>query len=272
MPQSHSALSRYLFRSLGAIALAGLLFILASALWSWRATRTYTITYRLAPAQGAPSPDDLQRTAGIVARRLELLGPGFHISHASARAVAPDGVEVTLKARSAPDEALAWATMPCRVEFRLVHPRDPLPAGQVPEGYETKVYRDQQFLLSHAGDVKTVRHTYLVEKQPALVTHGVAGGVHRHHRHAQDGRADLPLQPQGRRRLRRHDGPERRPGHGDADRRGDVLPAEGDRRPDHGRRGADRRLLPAPPLRKLVKVLNTGALPGKLVETGRTVR
>ncbi len=245
MPRTQSALGRYFFRALAAIVVAGLLFILAGAAWSWHASRTYTVVYRLEAPQRAPSPADLERTAALLTQRLGLLGRDFRLSHAAARAVAPDRVEVSFRARWAPNEALAWATMPCRVEFRLVHPHDPLPEGQVPAGYEVKVYRDQQFLLSKPGDLQTVRHSYAVEQRPALVTEGVqeasiaTSGMHkmavltfRFGPKDAEAFASMTALNVGRK-------------HGDADRRGDVLPAQADRRPDHGRRGADQRLLPA---------------------------
>jgi len=179
MRATESATSRYLLRAAGAIAVAGLVFILASVIWSWQTSRTYTITYRLHPQDGAAlAPADIEAAARRVAERLTLLASDFHVSHVSARAVPPDLMEVQLKARSAPDEALSWATMPCRVEFRLLQlgaqaPGAQTPGAPVPPDCEVKVYRAEQYILSQPGDLQTVRQSYVVERRPALVLDGV---------------------------------------------------------------------------------------------------
>ncbi len=272
MSSTPSVLGRYLLRALAVIAAVGLLFVLASAAWSWRAARTYTVVYRLEPPEGPPSPADLERTAAVLTQRLDLLEHDFHIGHPAARAVAPDSVEVSFRARSSPDEALAWTTMPCRVEFRLVHPRDPLPEGQVPAGYEVKVYRDQQFLLSKPGDLQTVRHAYALEQQPALVTNGVqeasieTSGLHkmavltfRFGPKDGDAFAAMTALNVGRKMAMLIDGEM-------------FLPPKQIDGPITGGAVQISGYYQLPPLRKLVKMLNTGPLPGKLEEVSRRAR
>ena len=272
MPRTQSVLGRYFLRALAVIVVAGLLFLLAGAAWSWHASRTYTVVYRLEAPQRAPSPADLERTAALLTQRLGLLGRDFRLSHAAARAVAPDRVEVSFRARWAPNEALAWATMPCRVEFRLVHPHDPLPEGQVPAGYEVKVYRDQQFLLSKPGDLQTVRHSYAVEQRPALVTEGVqeasiaTSGMHkmavltfRFGPKDADAFASMTALNVGRKMAMLIDGEM-------------FLPPKQIDGPITGGAVQISGYYQLPPLRKLVKVLNTGPLPGKLEEVSRAAR
>jgi len=265
-----SALSRYLFKAVGLMALAGLAFILASALWSWRASRLWTLTYRLRPQQGAVAPGDLERTARVVARRLGLLARDFHLGRISARALPPDRVEVRFKARSAPDIPLAWATMAGRVEFRLLYPHDPPPEELLPDTYETKVYRAQRFILSRPGDLETVLHSYVVERQPALVCNGVAEatiettGMHklavltlRLPPQDADAFAALTALNVGRRMALLIDGEM-------------FVPPREIEGPITGGAVQVSGYFQLPPLRKLVKMLNTGPLPGRLEEIART--
>jgi hypothetical protein len=271
MPPTESVAGRYFLRALGVIAVAGLAFVLASAVWSWRASRTYSLVYRLAPARGALAPADLERTAQVLADRLALLARDFHLSHVSARALAPDRVEVRLKARAAPDLALAWATMPCRVEFRLLQPGDVQAAGPLPPGYEVKVYRNQQFILSKPGDLETVRQSYAVEREPAFASDGVqqaaieTTGMHKMAvltfrfgpKEAQAFAAMTALNV-GRRMAMLIDGEM-------------FFPPKEIQAPITGGAVQISGYFQLPPLRKLVKMLNTGPLPGPLEEVSRTV-
>lgn len=272
MSAYQSVLGRYLLRSAGVIGVAGLAFILACAIWSWRATRVYVVTYRLEPPEGlAPAPADLERAARLVTERLALLGPDFHLSHVSARALAPDQVEVRLKARSEPDLALSWATMPCRVEFRLLQPEAPSPGAAPPPGYEVKVYRAQQYILSQPGDLETVRTSYAVESRPALALDGVrkaaieTTGLHKmavvtfwFGQKDSAAFAAMTALNVGRRMAMLIDGEM-------------FLPPKEIEGPITGGAVQISGYFQLPPLRELVKMLNTGPLPGTLEEVSRSV-
>jgi preprotein translocase subunit SecD len=263
---------RYLLRAAGVVGVVGLAFVLVSLLWSWRATRIYTVVYRLAPARGQPAAGELDRTAEVLARRLSLLERDFHISHVSARAEGPDRLELRFSARSDADVALSWATMPCRVEFRLLAPQDPAAGGPPPAGYELKVFREQQYILGRGGDLQTVRHSYAVERRPALVLDGVqeasiaTPGLHkmavltfRFGQKDAEAFAAMTALNVGRRMAMLIDGEM-------------FFPPKEVQSPITGGAVQISGYFQLPPLRKLVKMLNTGPLPGTLEEVSRTVQ
>jgi preprotein translocase subunit SecD len=186
------------------------------------------------------------------------------------RALPPDRVRIVLRCRGNPEAPLAWLTTPGHAEFRLLHPRDDAleafgPDG-LPEGYEVKTYRTFQFVLARLDERRAVETPYVVERRPLLVVDGFDGvSLHTGGRYKtvtltfRFGGADaesfacLTALHAGRRMAMLIDGemffP---PSQIDSVVAGGIVQVSG--------------IFYAPPLRKLVKTLDCGSLPGRLVQ------
>ena len=171
MAAMRTAMAGYLRK----VALGGLVLIVCVAvsglLWAWLRTQTAVFAYRVPPGK-------LQSTVEVLERRIELLRPGLRLGRSRAGAVPPDRLEITLRYRDDPRPALAWLTMPGRVEFRLLHPDEDVlsePGAAPPDGYETAVYREKRYILNRLGELKTVEHTFAVRDEPALAVERLAG-------------------------------------------------------------------------------------------------
>ncbi len=185
MTQRSSSLSAYLFRAVGILSLGGLAFILAAALLTASKSRTHAFLLRLQPGAEPIPPAALEHTADVLSRRLAALGGRLDLIAPRAEARPPDTVSIRFTQRWTPDtqqaeralaSALAWLTMPARIEFRLVHPDQGLASDdgdqKPPDGYERKVYRARQYMLHRPGDVKTVEQPCLLRTEPLLALDG----------------------------------------------------------------------------------------------------
>jgi len=177
-PSRHS-LSGYFPNVLIALAVGGALFVLFAFIWARSATRPRRVVYRLDCGARVPAPGDLHRAAAVVAARLKELRGEFRLGASSARPLHPDRVEVLVASRGDPGRALAWATMQGRIEFRLVHPTQDAagaaPPQDVPSDYEIKTYRQKRYLLSKPGELQTVERRYALGRRPALLVRSLAG-------------------------------------------------------------------------------------------------
>jgi preprotein translocase subunit SecD len=172
------ALSRYLTRTLLLLGLMGGLFIVAVAIWAMASTRTHCYLYRLEVPGREATADDVAAAAGVISARMRELGRTLKLGRGSVSPLPPDRIELKLRSRRDLTEALAWLTMAGRVELRLLQPSlgaadglraaDGLGAADPEPGYEVKVYRQSSYVLSNPGELATVEHRYAVERQPAL--------------------------------------------------------------------------------------------------------
>lgn len=177
-------------------------------------------------------------------------------------------VEIRFSTRKDVDEILFWITMPGRVTLALLHPdiRQPLeqPVGKLPSGYEEKVYTQYMYRLTRPGDLKADERKYVVTSRPLMeinkfkLVDFAKVGIHSRTEltfEFNDKKAEqfhhITALNYGRRMAMLVDGrlffPPKKIG-GAVD--GGIVQVAG--------------YFYNPPLRKLVKVLNTGALPGEL--------
>jgi preprotein translocase subunit SecD len=177
MAASGSALTRYLKRALltGLAALCA--FGVAALVWSRASRRTCLRAYRARkPPERTVAPEELERAASVLRRRIDALRGPFNIGRAQVRAVPPDRLAVELSCGGQPQRPLSWLTMQGRTGFHLVHPdQGPLPPGaqiEAPPGYEIKLYRERRYVLTRLNELETVEHRYLVQPEPMLVVPG----------------------------------------------------------------------------------------------------
>jgi len=268
MPAIQSARSRYLVKVLLRLGILGILFVLATAIWSVVSSHTYVYTYRLETPGGAPTEAQIAQTVQVLSARAGAMRRSLGLVRASVSALPPDRVEFRLRARSEPVQALAWLTLSGRTEFRLLHPVSDIlevdGAENLPPEYEVKVYRHKQYVLSKPGDLETIEDGFAMEREPRLTVQGFEdvsiqmSGLHRL------ATLTFRLQPEdtetfarltalnaGRRMAMLIDGemffP---PATIDSTVRSGVVQVQG--------------YYYMPPLRKLVALLNCGPLPGRL--------
>jgi len=269
MPSKGSALSRYLAKALGWLGLLGALFIAATAVWTVKATRTYTYQCRLVTPAGVPDAQDLDDTVRVLSDRLKVMRRKLKLSSGRVSAEPPDAVRLELRARDEPVEALAWLLLPGHVELRLLHPVEDVIDQVGPEGlearYEVRVHRSRHYVLSRPGDLETTETAYALERQPVLATDGFEEvsiqtvGLHkmavltfRFRPEDADDLARATALHAGRRMAMLIDGemffpPRKIPSAAQTP----VMQAQG--------------YFYMPPLRKLVQLLSCGSLPGRLV-------
>lgn len=278
MPPKGSALSTYLVKALVSLGLLGGLFLLATVIWASAAARNHRYLFRLKVSDGPAvrgADAELRRAADVLSARIEALRRTFKLSRWSVRAVGPDSIELQIRTRSDPARAIAWLTMVGSVEFRLLHPRDDIldqvEAGEPPPQYEVKLYRQKQYILSKPGELETIERRFALEREPVLAISQFEKatiekiGLHKmtvltFHFSPEDARAFGPVTAlnAGRRMAMLIDAEMYFPpktiesaiGSGIVQVRGFFY---------------------MPPLRKLVKVLNCGSLPGPLEELSHTV-
>ena len=166
-----SARSRFLLRALAVTAVGVCLVALTGTLWTWATTATYVVVYRLELPAAEPGPQTLDQTVRILSDRLTAVRTDLELGRCSVRALPPDRVEFTIRARQEPDYALAWLTMQGRAEFRLVHPdKEVLDApGPLPPDYEVKTYIERRHILTRLNELKSVEHSYAILREPAMV-------------------------------------------------------------------------------------------------------
>jgi len=170
MAARKSVLTRYLARALASLLVLTCVFIVAGALWTRSTTRTHRIRYRLKPWEGGVTPARLERTRDVLADRLASMAEMLRLRGGDVRTIGRDLVEVEISCQDDPTAALAWLTMPARVEFRLLYAGldAAARASAEPEEYETKVYRTQRYDLVRAPEMEQVEEDYLVEREPVL--------------------------------------------------------------------------------------------------------
>jgi len=177
MTPFRSVMTRYMAKALLCIAAVAVVVVLAAGLLASARTSSYHYRYRLLPRQGPLSKPMLDQTAGIVADRLAALKDYLELKGGEVRARAPDIIELALRSTEDPQEngAAAWLTTPGQVAFHLLHPRQASPPadGTSPPGYETKVYRTQEYNLVRAPEMRTVEKEFLVTREPVLVVDGL---------------------------------------------------------------------------------------------------
>ncbi len=273
-PGKHPAF-RYLFTAALCIGVAGAVFALASLLWKTRTTRLHRTRFRLeAPRTDGPPP--VRQAGRLISRRAEALTDTLRVRGVTVTALPPDIVELEVRTSHDPTAALAWLTMPARVEFRLLHPREGvLEEGaepDLPPDYQIKLYRARQYRLSPPRRLQTVEQRYAVQRRPALRIDAFrkveleAVGLHKScvltfHFSEKDARefARLTALHAGRRMAMLVDGemffPPKEIEGAVTD---GIVQVEG--------------LFHLPPLRKLTRILNLGPLPGRLVEVSGSDR
>jgi preprotein translocase subunit SecD len=170
MAAMRTAMAAYLRK----VALSGLVLIVCAAvsglLWAWLRTQTGVYLYRVPPAE-------LDEEVEVLNRRLELLRSGLRLGRSRVAAAPPDRVQISLRYRDDPRAALAWLTMPGRVEFRLLHPDEDVladPGAEPPDGYETAIYREKRYILERLGELETHERRFAVGSEPVLAIERLA--------------------------------------------------------------------------------------------------
>jgi len=181
-----SALSRYLRKVVLLGILAGAVVCVFAAVLTQLRTETHVRRYRLTSFEGGvPTPEEMAETVSVLKARLKGLGRALQVSRCDVRVVPPDGIELTVRTPIRPNElklALAWLTMPGRVEFRLLDSLDPLPADELDwpplaKDCEVKTYRKQEYRLASPGDVATRHIRYVVRKDAGVLVGSLAGAT-----------------------------------------------------------------------------------------------
>jgi len=181
-----SALSRYLRAVVLLGMLAGVVVGVFAAVWTAVRTETHVRRYRLTSFDGGvPTPEEMAETVSVLEARLKGIGRSLQVSRCTVLAVPPDGIELTVRTPIRSNElelALAWLTMPGRVEFRLLDTPHPLPKDELDwpplaENCEVKTYRKQEYLLASPGDVATRHIRYVVRKDAGVLVGGLAGAT-----------------------------------------------------------------------------------------------
>jgi preprotein translocase subunit SecD len=256
----------------GSVCLA---ILLASAIRARANTHSYTMTYLLVADQGGVTPQTLEESARIVRARVGALARSHALKAWEVETESGDQVRIAFRTQADPSEILDWVTMTGRAEFCLVHPdAGILDAGEredLPEEYHVKVYDELRYSLSRPGEMTRYRQEYLISKEPAMrvrqfaaVDFATAGLkketvlTFRFEEEQGEQFEDLTAVNVGRQMAMLIDGemffPPSQVGSAVA---GGAVQVRG--------------YFYNPPLRKLVKMLNAGTLPGQLEQVSQQV-
>jgi preprotein translocase subunit SecD len=268
-------LTRFLSRSFLWAGLACGVILLISMFAFQRDRLTHQLRYRLEPHRGAVTTERLRRAASTLRSRFEALEETFGLDDAGVSLGPDNALHVEFSTRANIEEVLFWLTSPAQVRLSLLHPDTPTldyePQEDPPEGYAVRTYTRYMYRLSRPGDLKTKKHYYLVGEQPVMSVsrfqnvefHKV--GIHQRTQlifrftttEGQEFRNITALN-MGRQMVMLIDDrlffPPKEIG---STVEGGAVQVQG--------------YFYNPPLRKLVKVLNTGPLPGKLVQVSHEV-
>ncbi len=172
MPRERSNTSRVLLRALLGAGLPCLVILAATALYTRAQALTHVVTYRLVPEQGAATEGQMAHATRVVGARLKSLAKAYALADYAVEALGGERLRVRFRTHRDTDEALAWVTMTGHAQFCVLHPNarllDSLAPGETPEGYHVKVYRKQRYRLSRGGDLVTYEYPYLVRKEPLM--------------------------------------------------------------------------------------------------------
>lgn len=134
--------------------------------------RTHRLRYQLVALDDAGSADQLQRAAGVMRRRFNALRETFGLRDTTVRAGSDNLLHIRFSTRASVREVLFWLTRPGRVQLSLLHPETPNigdgPVEDPPEGYSPRVYTKYMYRLSRPGDLKAEEHRYLVCDRPVM--------------------------------------------------------------------------------------------------------
>ena len=165
MAVKQSNLSRYLIRALLAAGSACLAILLAAAIRARADTRTYVVTYRLVPEQVLVTPQMLEESARIVEARMGMLARDYALGACKVETEPDDRIHMTFRTRFDPAEALDWVTMTGEAEFCLLHPdASILEAAE----YHVKVYTELRYALSQPGEMRQYKYEYLICREPLM--------------------------------------------------------------------------------------------------------
>lgn len=150
-------------------------FLLVTALVMLLQTHTHVVRYRLRPSHAQPTEANLERTVRVLKERAHVLRRDLRVGGCRVRAIPPDSIELELRTARNQEEltfALAWLTMPAHVEFRLLKRSNPLrdeeADTEAPADCEIKPYRRRVYDLNRPGDSRIETQHYLVRRQPAF--------------------------------------------------------------------------------------------------------
>lgn len=179
MTGKRSNLTRYLVRSLLAAAAACAVILLVSAIWARAHTRRYVVMLRFTPDDGQEARGALEDAARIVEARLQMLARSYALKDCEVQTAPQQRIRVTFRSRFDPSEAVDWITMTGLADFCLLHPDMPIVGTMepedVPEGYEVKVYKELRYSLSRPGAMTEYEHRYLVCKEAMMRVKRFAG-------------------------------------------------------------------------------------------------
>jgi len=172
MAGRQSNLSRYLLRAMLAAGSVCLAILLAAAIRARASTRSYVVPYRLIADQGEATPQIIEESARIVRARIGMLARSHALKAWEVETEPDDQIRITFRTQLDPSEALDWATMTGKAEFCLVHPDtsilDAEEREDLPEEYHVKVYNELRYSLSRPGEMTRYRQEYLICKEPVM--------------------------------------------------------------------------------------------------------
>lgn len=176
MTPKRSAGLQYLRRAGLYFGVFAAVFLIVAGVYTFSSTHSYRARYRLTLPERELRSADLARVGEALRERLDALSDSLKLSGGTVRTVSPDCVEIEFRSRHDPAVAFTWLTMPGRVEFRLVHPVENVPAAgeqeTLPDRYELKTYRGEHYRLSPPRRLEIVEQSYVLEREPALRIQG----------------------------------------------------------------------------------------------------
>jgi len=186
MARTSSNLTRFLKRSVAAIALFSLALILVSAILAHMKERRHTVTFALVPDSGEVGAGDLRRTEDVLRARLLALKKAYRLKDVQLEPEGAERLRVSFTTGAEVGEMLAWLALRGRADFCLLHPQDgelgvlepaeeAEPIEDVPEGYVVRTYYERLYKISRPGEIVTRRHRYLVRAVPLMRVDEFAG-------------------------------------------------------------------------------------------------
>ncbi|MFP4027565.1 MAG: SecDF P1 head subdomain-containing protein [Candidatus Brocadiia bacterium] len=150
-----------------------MLISLFTVLLGGKRLRAHEVPLRLVGVGGkTPTADQTQKAALVLKKRMDALKKRLDLRDFDASALSPGKLQLQFRSRKNREEILYWLTLSGHAEFCLLYPGskevDAVEMKDPPEGYEGRTYRQYYYSLSKPGDKKKRDHHYLVCNEPLI--------------------------------------------------------------------------------------------------------